>query len=360
MNASAKSYPVIVELGLLAKVATDIKQRLSSEPCARLVLITDENVGELYAEEFVKSLDAAGFEVDMLVVDPGEASKNWQQVGRICEEMLAWGHNRSSCVIALGGGVIGDLAGFVAAVFMRGIPFVQVPTTMLAMVDASIGGKTGVDMEAGKNLVGAFHQPQAVYIDPLLLRTLPEIELRSGLVEAIKHGLIADDDLLSLIRDNVQKVLDLDETVLLDLISRAAKVKVEIVNQDEKEFGVRKFLNLGHTIGHALEHLSDYELPHGYAVALGLRLESELAVKQGLLVKEDEQVVNEVLDLYELPDKWQRASEFNAEEIWEIMKTDKKNTAGAVVCALLAKVGQGCRVEPIEYDDFLEVWQNFN
>ena len=249
-------------------------------PAHRCVLITDEHVGPLYAARARAALGATP--VTVLAIPPGEAQKTRARWAELTDAMLAAGCGRDTTVLALGGGVVGDLAGFVAATFMRGVPVVQVPTTLLAMMDASIGGKTGVDTPAGKNLVGAFHQPAAVVVDPDVLDTLPASQLRAGMAEAIKHGVIADADYFAALDDALPALLaDVRHPAMVDVIARGIAIKCDVVRRDEREAGVRKILNFGHTLGHAIETESDYRLLHGEAVAIGMVLEGALAERVG-------------------------------------------------------------------------------
>src|ERR687890_1917294 len=252
----AGSYRVTVAAGLRHHFARAIA---AAAPAHHYAIVSDESVAPLYAQPLALSL-AAHAPVSLHVIPSGEEHKTRETWARVTDGMLDAGCGRDTTVVALGGGVVGDLAGFVAATFMRGVPVVQCPTTLLAMIDASIGGKTGVDTAAGKNLVGAFHPPAAVLADVETIRTLPIEQRRSGLVEAIKHGVISD----------------------AEAVARSVEIKAEVVRADEREHGRRKTLNLGHTIGHALEHVSEYALLHGEAVAIGMVLEARIAERLGV------------------------------------------------------------------------------
>jgi len=260
------TYEVTVAPGALAAVG-DIASKSGAH---RFAVVTDDNVGPLYAERVSKAIGAERTTVS--TVPAGEAHKTRDTWVRITDELLAAGFGRDSLIVALGGGVVGDVAGFVAATYMRGIPYVQVPTTLLAMVDASIGGKTGVDTPAGKNLVGAFHQPIAVIVDPTALATLPRAHLRAGFAEVIKHGAIADEAYLERAVAAASNLGSLDPAsdAMVDLVTRSIEIKADVVRRDEREDGLRKILNFGHTIGHAVELLSDYSILHGDAIALGM------------------------------------------------------------------------------------------
>ena len=267
------SYEVTIARGALRTIGDVVR---SIARAHRYALITDSDVAPLYAEQARSSIGSA---TGVFTIPAGEAWKTRESWASLTDQMLSAGMGRDTTVVALGGGVVGDVAGFVAATYMRGVPVVQVPTTLLAMIDASIGGKTGVDTAAGKNLVGAFHQPAAVIADPDVLRTLPSSHLRAGLAEAIKHGIIADASYLEsvLAIGSTDLVHDANADALVDLVARSVGIKAEVVRRDERERGLRKILNFGHTLGHAIELLMDYRLLHGEAVAIGMVLESALA-----------------------------------------------------------------------------------
>jgi 3-dehydroquinate synthase len=278
--------------------------------------------------------------MDILTIPAGESNKTREVWARLTDEMLAKGYGRDAAVIALGGGVVGDLAGFVAATFMRGIPIIQVPTTLLAMIDASIGGKTAVDTPAGKNLVGAFHSPTAVLIDPQVLMTLPLRELRAGFAEALKHGAIADEPYLSDVAGKAPALLSTDGQrgdSMFSLIVRSIEIKADIVARDEREVGLRQILNFGHTIGHAVELISGYSLLHGEAVAIGMALESELAEHIGLAQTGTAATVSSALQAAGLPTALPSGSD--GEAVIEAMRSDKKGRSGRTRFALPLRIG---------------------
>jgi len=308
-------------------------------PAHRYALITDSNVGPLYAEKVRNQLEKSTLEV--LTIPSGESNKTRESWGRLTDQMLAKKFGRDSVVIALGGGVIGDLAGFVAATFMRGIPVVQIPTTLVAMVDAAIGGKTAVDTPAGKNLVGAFHPPAAVLVDPQLLATLPLREMRAGFAEIVKHGVIADDVYLREVASGASEMLSTAggsaSDSMLSLIVRSIEIKADIVSRDEREEGLRKTLNFGHTIGHAIELVSGYSLLHGEAVAIGMALEGRLAEKIGVAKAGTAAAIVKALQSAGLPTDLPTG--FEAEEVIEAMKADKKGKSGKTRFALPLRAG---------------------
>jgi 3-dehydroquinate synthase len=307
-------------------------------PAHRYALITDSNVGPRYAKELAAQLNPD--EIDIFTVPAGESHKTRETWARLTDQMLAKRYGRDAAVVALGGGVVGDLAGFVAATFMRGIPIVQVPTTLLAMIDASIGGKTAVDTPAGKNLVGAFHAPAAVLIDPQVLTTLPLRELRAGFAEALKHGVIADEPYLNDVASRASGLLAPDGPKgdsMFSLIVRSVEIKAEIVSRDEREEGLRQILNFGHTIGHAVELVSGYSLLHGEAVAIGMALESKLAEHIGLAQTGTAATVSSALHSAGLPTALPSGS--NGDAVIEAMRSDKKGRSGRTRFALPLRIG---------------------
>ena len=307
-------------------------------PAHRYALITDSNVGPLYAEKVRNQLEKGSAEV--LTIPAGESNKTRESWARLTDQMLAKKFGRDSVVIALGGGVVGDLAGFVAATFMRGIPVVQIPTTLVAMVDAAIGGKTAVDTLAGKNLVGAFHPPAAVLVDQQLLATLPLREMRAGFAEIVKHGVIADDVYLREVASGASEMLSAGGSAsdrMLSLIVRSVEIKADIVSRDEREEGLRKTLNFGHTIGHAVELVSGYSLLHGEAVAIGMALEGRLAEQIGVAKAGTAATIVNALQSAGLPTDLPTG--FEPEEVIEAMKADKKGKSGKTRFALPLRVG---------------------
>jgi 3-dehydroquinate synthase len=307
-------------------------------PAHRYAIITDSNIEPLYASKVESQFERGT--VGVLTVSAGEASKTRDMWIRLTDQMLARGYGRDSAVIALGGGVVGDLGGFVAATFMRGIPVVQVPTTLVAMVDASIGGKTAVDTFAGKNLVGAFHPPATVLIDPQLLATLPLRELRAGFAEIIKHGVIADEPYLFQVASSASDLLSPGGAMsdrMVSLIVRSVEIKADVVSRDEREEGLRKVLNFGHTIGHAVEMVSGYSLLHGEAVAIGMALETKLAERIGLAQTGTAATVIRTLQAAGLPTDLPK--ECGPEAVIEAMRSDKKGRSGKMMFALPLRIG---------------------
>jgi 3-dehydroquinate synthase len=325
-------YSVYVESGALGRLEALVRQHL---PARRVAMVADNTVYDLYRAGHWGASDWTG---ETLTFPAGEQSKTRETWARLTDGLLDQGIGRDGGIVALGGGVTGDLAGFVAATYMRGLPYVQVPTTLLAMLDASVGGKTGVDTDRGKNLVGSFHPPAAVIADPLVLRTLPERDYRAGFSEAVKHGLILDREYFQWIEAHASELTARDSTVLTTLIRRSVELKAQVVGEDEHESGRRAILNAGHTIAHALERMSDYQLPHGEAVALGLMIECRLAEHLGVAVSGLHERVARLLTRLGLPHRL--PSGFTHTALINSMTGDKKNRSGHIHFALPGALGR--------------------
>src|SRR5689334_8986598 len=325
------SYPVYVETGVLGRLEELVADHLDT---ARTVLIAD---GTVFALLQSGRLGRNPWTGPALTFPAGEASKTRDQWARLTDALLADGLGRDSGIIALGGGVAGDLAGFVAATYMRGLRYVQVPTSLLAMLDASVGGKTGVDTPEGKNLIGAFHPPAAVVADPRVLATLPERDYRGGLAEAVKHGLIADADYFGWIESQAEALLRRDEAGLTRLVRRSVEIKAEVVSGDEREAGRRAILNAGHTVAHALERVTEYALPHGEAVAVGLVAESALAEAIGAAPSGLARRVSALLARLGLPVRL--AAPVDLDRLVAAMGSDKKNRSARLRFALPSRLG---------------------
>lgn len=328
------SYRITIGAGVIGRVGALARER---SPAHRYALITDDVVAPLWADRVLATFEDRP---TVHVVPAGEQYKSRETWAALTDELLAAGHGRDSAVVALGGGVVGDLAGFVAATFMRGIPFVQVPTTLLAMIDASIGGKTGVDTPAGKNLVGAFHQPAAVLVDPGVLETLPTEQLRAGLAEALKHGVITDRGYFDWVAARSPAMLEAPTgfpAEWAELVHRSAQIKASVVERDEREGGIRKILNFGHTLGHAVELRSGFTLLHGAAVAIGMVLEAEAGERLGVTESGTRARIEEALRAVGLPTRVP-AAQAPADVLTATM-LDKKAREGAVEYALPATIG---------------------
>jgi 3-dehydroquinate synthase len=333
-DVSLHGYRITIAPGAIARVG-EIARTVA--PAHRYAVITDSNVAPLYAEGVRNALDPS--RVTVLAIPAGESAKTRETWAELTDALLADGFGRDTTIIALGGGVVGDLAGFVAATFMRGVPYIQVPTSLLAMIDASVGGKTGVDTPAGKNLVGAFHQPAAVIADPAVLATLPIEHRRAGLAEAIKHGVIADAayfDSVASVAPHLGTLAGSDDR-LSALVARSVEIKADVVRHDERESGVRKVLNFGHTIGHAIELCSGFALLHGEAIAIGMVYESALAERLGIAQSGTMARIREVVVAAGLPDA--RPASISVDAILDAARGDKKARAGKVEYALPLAIG---------------------
>jgi 3-dehydroquinate synthase len=331
-----RSYPVHIGTGLVGR-ADLVLPHLTRRQVA---VVTDTNVAPLYLERFARPLREAGVEVVTLVLPEGEAQKRWANVETVLDALLERRCGRDTTLVALGGGVVGDLTGFVAAVYQRGIPYIQVPTTLLAQVDSSVGGKTAINHARGKNMIGAFHQPALVLADMDTLASLPPRELRAGLAEVIKHGFIRDAAFVAWLEAHIDDLLALDREALAHAVARSVEIKSEIVSRDERETGERALLNFGHTFGHAIETGLGYgEWLHGEAVAAGMALAAELSRRLGALEEADVRRVRALLGRAGLPTG---APGLPPRRLVELMSVDKKAKDGRLRFILLERIGSAC------------------
>lgn len=331
---SAHRCPIVIRAGLFTDLAPVLARVYAA---ARVFVITDSNVKRLYGRTFFHSLLESGVDAWLIDVPAGEPSKNANLVSMLHTQLIERNVRRDSVVVALGGGVVGDLAGYVAATVLRGVSFIQVPTTLLAQVDSSVGGKVGINHDLGKNLIGAFYPPEAVYIDPALLKTLPEREYFSGLSEVVKIAAALDKSFFSFLERNAAKIKLMNRTALTEMITRSVRLKTAIVEKDEFETGLRKALNVGHTIGHAIEAANDYRLRHGEAVAMGLVAESRIARDMGLLGTKDFARLLHLMHLLGLRIAFPRIR--NRELFFSALALDKKSSGISPRFVLLRKIG---------------------
>lgn len=313
----------------------------------KLLVVTDTNVEKLYADEVCGILKNGGYDVSSYAFEAGEQNKNMESILGICRACVENKLDRNSMIIALGGGVVGDMAGFAAAIYMRGIRFAQVPTTLLAQSDSSVGGKTGIDFENGKNLLGAFHQPKLVYINVSTLKTLPEEQLVSGMGEVIKHGLIRDAEFFDYLANNSEKIKKLNSETLIYMAKTNCGIKAEVVMNDERETGLRAILNFGHTIGHAVEAGCSFTKTHGECVGIGMIGAEYIAQKRGMISAELLAETEEVLAKYgfkisDLP---------SGEVVWELMQKDKKKLDGAIKFILPTAKGKVVSVKDVSREE---------
>ena len=330
-----RAYDILISEGLIAEIGPDLKKR---ELAKRYIVISDDHVAGLFGDRLMDSLHHAGVPADLVTFPEGEASKNLSTISDLASRLARMGVDRKDGLIALGGGVTGDITGFLAATYMRGIPFVQVPTTLLAQVDSSVGGKTGVDIPEGKNLVGAFYQPACVYIDSSALATLPRSELLNGLAEVIKYGVIYDADFFQFLDQNMEAVLGLNLQAMEDVIQKCCTIKARVVEADERESNLRRILNFGHTIGHAVEAASDYSMAHGLCVAVGMVAAGELAVAKSMFSSEDAERLRNLITGFGLGVTIPK--ELDRSRIREYLKTDKKAVSGKPFFILPTTIGK--------------------
>lgn len=329
------SYDILIGRGLLGELAPLLT---AACPAARYAVITDSHVGKLYGQQVVARCHDATLQAQLFEFPAGESNKTRETWTSLCDRMLAARLGRDGAVLALGGGVVGDLAGFVAATYLRGIPYVQLPTTLLAMIDSSIGGKTGVDVPSGKNLLGAFHQPRRVVADLDLLGTLPPSQLAAGVAEAVKHGVIADADYFAFLERERDGVTAQHADTLEHLVRRSVEIKADVVAADERETGRRAILNFGHTVAHAIEATAQFAALHGEAVAIGMAYEARLAEALGIAAAGTATRIRRLLERYGLPLELPAGAA--VDDVVAAMQVDKKGRAGGVRFALPEAVGR--------------------
>ena len=331
---SERSYPIHIGKGILSQPGII----LNLLPRKRVAIVSNTTVAPLYLESLRSALESHGVTSVPIILPDGEEHKNWQTLNLIFDALLTYRCERSTPILALGGGVVGDLAGFAAATYLRGVPFIQFPTTLLAQVDSSVGGKTGINHPLGKNMIGAFYQPQAVMADSTTLDTLPERELRAGIAEIIKYGLIRDSNFLEWIERNMAGLLTRDPEILIEAVRRSCINKAEIVEADERESGVRTLLNLGHTFGHAIENAMGYGVwLHGEAVAAGTMLAAELSQRMDMIGKID---VERIRNIYKQAGLPVVAPNLGGEKYLRLMGLDKKVEGGKMRFILLTRIGE--------------------
>jgi 3-dehydroquinate synthase len=341
VRTAQHTYQSVVQRGILGATEQFVPKKVG-----RVFVVTTEDVWHLHGTRLRPSIETLSYEV--LFFPGGEVNKRLAPVEALAEQMLSKGADRTSLVIGFGGGIVTDVAGFLAAIFMRGIPVLQIPTTLLAQVDAAVGGKTGVNLMGGKNLIGSFHQPLAVLIDPDLLGTLPARELRAGLFEVVKCGIIRDAAMFETLASHSASVLNMEQDFIDDLIAGAVRVKAEVVSADEREGDLRRILNFGHTIGHAIEAETEYvRFLHGEAVAWGMIAATHLAALRGMLSVEDTLRINKTIHAYgPLPS----ACDLNISHLIARLASDKKTLQGKVHFVLPTRIGEVSVVSGIDAD----------
>jgi 3-dehydroquinate synthase len=352
-SGASGPYRVLVGRGLLGSMASLLEE---FAPAHRYALVCDSNVAPLYGESTILQLKDAGLNAELFTFEAGEGNKSRTTWSDLTDRLLRAGFGRDSCLIAMGGGVTGDLGGFVAATYMRGIPVVQVPTSLVAMIDASIGGKTGVDVEAGKNLVGAFHAPNLVVADPDVVATLPRAERAQGMIEAVKHGAIMDEAYFTQLEREMPQILDGEAAALERAVARSVELKSGVVSEDEREAGRREILNFGHTLGHAVEAACSLRVPHGTAVACGMILEARLGVSLGVTGQDVVERLERVVGCVGLPIGIPDGAA--PDDIMTYLASDKKVRRGRTRFVLLSQIGavhfaDGSWSHPVDEDTVL-------
>ncbi len=333
MKLSGNSYNINIGPGLLMQTGAMLKEIGVDD---KLVIITDPTVKSLYGTTLKQSLTGNGFKVRILTVPEGEKQKSLETAGRLYNELTSFYAERTTAILALGGGVIGDLAGFVSATYLRGVPLIQIPTNLLSQVDSSIGGKVAVNHGLLKNKIGVFYQPRLVISDITTLKTLTAEEISDGLAEVIKYGVIRDGELFTYLEENLDRIRLLDDKALETIIFRSAKIKAEVVEKDERDFGLRNILNYGHTVGHAIESISDFKVRHGEAVAIGMMVAARISNKMDMLDKREVTRLREVIARAGLPTE---LPDLKLKELIQAMKHDKKILQGKIRFVLPKSIG---------------------
>lgn len=330
----SSSYEIRIGSGILDRIALLIDK---NRKAGRYIIITDDNVARLHGGNFLTLFKNIGLNANLIDFPAGEVSKNIGTILNVSDKLIKLGADRTTCLIALGGGVVGDMVGFIASVYMRGVTYVQIPTSLVAQVDSAIGGKTAIDLPSGKNLLGTFYQPAEVFADLNFLNTLPAKEFENGLAEIIKYGIIDDEKMFQLLEENMDAVKQKDPAMMLKIVENCCRIKKAIVEIDEREQGLRRILNYGHTLGHALEAVSDYELSHGEGVALGMIAAARISAKKNYLDAGQAKRIEELIGLANLPVKIPKS--LPAEEIIKRLQMDKKKKGDTIHFVLLKKIG---------------------
>ena len=340
-----RSYPIVIGSNMMAELGGELR-RINFP--RNLAVVSNSTVADLYFEAVRSSLAAAGFKVTLLLIGDGEEFKTLQTLEGVVGQLISGNFDRGCGLLALGGGVVGDLTGFAAAIYLRGVPFVQVPTTLLAQVDSSVGGKTAVNHTLGKNLIGAFYQPRLVYIDVATLHTLPQREFAAGLAEVVKYGVIRDLDYLQWLSAQRISIMEQSPAALIQLVKRSCKIKADVVEIDEKESSLRAILNYGHTFGHAVETLSGYGVVrHGEAVAMGMLVAASAAVELGLCREGELAILRNLLNSFQLP---VTIPPFGLHDMLQVMARDKKVKDGVLRLILNRGLGD-CEIRDIDHPE---------
>ena len=348
-----KSYEVTLEAGLLNNIGKELF-KIGIKNNRKILVISNKEISNLYGEKLIKDLKDNNFQTKIFLIKAGEPHKSLETLSHIYNAAFDFGLDRNSLIIALGGGIVGDITGLAAATWLRGIEYIQIPTTLLSMVDSSVGGKTAVNHPKGKNLIGAFYQPKAVFIDPETLKTLPSREFKAGMAEVIKYGVIKDKELFEFLENDKHKdeLLNLENKSLINIINRSIKTKSHIVSEDEQEHGVRAILNYGHSFGHVIENLCGYgEYLHGEAISIGMKIAGEIAIEKGLWSKEHSLRQDALIKSYGLPTQ---TPKINKKDVITILMGDKKVRDGKMRFILPVEIGKVNIYDDIEDSLFLK------
>lgn len=353
-----KEYKICIEKGILNNLGEHLSKTIENK---RIIIITNSLVNNLYGVKLLSALRKGGFNSDLIEVPDGEKYKSLSTAKYLYDELLKRKADRTTALIALGGGVIGDLTGFVAATYLRGLPLVHIPTTLLAQVDSSIGGKVAVDHPLAKNIIGSFYQPKAVYTDPEVLQTLSDKDIENGMIEAIKMGAIKSPTFFKWLEKNIDQLLKKHKDLLYEVVKEAVSLKVDVVLKDPWESGLRKILNFGHSIGHALEVRAGYQdSNHGEAVALGMLIETKIAHNRGMCSEEFEEKIKRILLFLRNQESiFKHIKNLDYNQLWETLTLDKKNSQGKVIFILPEALGKFSLVDSITKEETIKALEEF-
>jgi len=347
------SYEVTIESGVLSRIGNKLNE-LGIKNNRKILIISNQEIADLFGDIVLENLTLNKYFAEIFIIQAGETNKNLNTLNEIYDAAFSFGLERGSLIIALGGGIVGDITGLAAATWLRGIDYIQIPTTLLSMVDSSVGGKTAVNHPKGKNLIGAFYQPKAVYIDTNALKTLPEREFKAGMAEVIKYGIIKDEELFKFLeaKASIERIRNLESEYLIEIIMKSVQTKSEVVSMDEQEKGIRAILNYGHSFGHVIENLCGYgEFLHGEAISIGMRIAGDIASEKGLWTKEESKRQNNLLLNYGLPIE---IPKIEKSKILKILMGDKKVKDGKMRFVLPKRIGNVEIFDDIEDSDFLK------
>ena len=347
------SYEVTIESGVLSRIGNKLNE-LGIKNNRKILIISNQEIADLFGDIVLENLTLNKYFAEIFIIQAGETNKNLNTLNEIYDAAFSFGLERGSLIIALGGGIVGDITGLAAATWLRGIDYIQIPTTLLSMVDSSVGGKTAVNHPKGKNLIGAFYQPKAVYIDTDALKTLPEREFKAGMAEVIKYGIIKDEELFKFLeaKASIERIRNLESEYLIEIIMKSVQTKSEVVSMDEQEKGIRAILNYGHSFGHVIENLCGYgEFLHGEAISIGMRIAGDIASEKGLWTKEESKRQNNLLLNYGLPIE---IPKIEKSKILKILMGDKKVKDGKMRFVLPKRIGNVEIFDDIEDSDFLK------